>query len=314
MRAPTRDDAPAVAEMIAACQRVDGGWGDTTAEEVLGDWETLDLAEEAVVVLAPDRRIVAGADVLNRSYVLVSVYGYVHPDERGRGIGGALVRWGEDWTREHIPRAPADARVATRHYVSACNDSACRLLEAWGYQAVRQVYVMAIDLTEAPPAAEWPDGTRVRTYDPEKDARTTFEAVEDAFRDSWGRPRGRFERFVRQTATSDFDPSLWFLAEAEGQIVGVCLAQVISGRGWIGAVGVRRSWRNRGLGLALMRHVLVAYYRRGVHHVGLSVDSASRTGAPRLYARAGMHVEETYVVYEKELRPGMDLADRTGEE
>jgi GNAT superfamily N-acetyltransferase len=45
-----------------------------------------------VVVTAPDGRVAGYADVLDRSYVSVSVYGYVHPEHRGRGVGTYLVR------------------------------------------------------------------------------------------------------------------------------------------------------------------------------------------------------------------------------
>ena len=38
--------------------------------------------------------------------------------------------------------------------------------------------------------------------------------------------------------------------------------------------------------------------------IGLSVDSESSTGAPRLYARAGMRITEEYLLHRKELRPG----------
>ena len=43
---------------------------------------------------APVGGLVAYADVLNRSYVSVSVHGYAHPEHRGHGIGGYLVRGG----------------------------------------------------------------------------------------------------------------------------------------------------------------------------------------------------------------------------
>ena len=69
-------------------------------------------------------------------------------------------------------------------------------------------------------------------------------------------------------------------------------------------VGVRRAWRRRGLGLALLRHAFGEYRRRGVRKVGLSVDAESVTGAPRLYERAGMRLQTGYVVYVKEIRPG----------
>ncbi len=151
----------------------------------------------------------------------------------------------------------------------------------------------------------------MHTFVSGRDERPLFEAVEDAFRDMWGRPRGTFERFVGMTRAESFDPALWFLAVDGDEIAGVTLCKTLSGEGWIQVVGVRRPWRNRGLGLALLRHALAAYQRRGVHKVALSVDAESITGAPRLYGRAGMRVRESYAIYLKELRPGTDLGARS---
>ena len=78
-------------------------------------------------------------------------------------------------------------------------------------------------------------------------------------------------------------------------------------------VGVRRPWRGRGLGLALLRHAFGEFFRRGIGRVELSVDAESLTGAPRLYHRAGMRVLQTYILHEKELRPGNDLTAGAGE-
>ena len=63
-----------------------------TVEELMVDWQEIEPSEEAVVVTAPDGSVAAYADVLNRSYVSVSVYGYVHPEHRGRGVGSYLGR------------------------------------------------------------------------------------------------------------------------------------------------------------------------------------------------------------------------------
>ena len=296
-RAPVWDDADAVADLISACILVDGGEGSTTTEELLDDWQDVDLATEAIVVSAPDGRIAGYADVVNRAYVVVSVYGYVHPDYRGRGVGAYLVAWGESWTRDRIPHAPEHARVVVQHYVSASNESARRLLEGAGYAPVRGVYTMAIDLEQAPPPPEWPEGLKVRTFVPGYDERATHEAVEDAFRDVWGRPYSPFERFVKRTEHEVFDPSLWFLAWDGPEIAGTALCKLVAGQGWVDVVGVRRPWRGRGLGLALLRHAFGEYHRRGIKRVGLSVDAESVTGAPRLYSRAGMHITNDYIVY-----------------
>ncbi len=309
-RVPTHEDAGAVAALISACQLADTGETDASVEEIIDDWYDLNLAEEAVVVAAPDGTISGYADVLNRSFVTVSVYGYVHPDYRELGIGSFLVDWGERWTRDHMPRAPENARVVVQHYINAANEGARRLLESSGYTPVRGVYVMETDLDEAPPPPHWPPGISVRTFVPGQDERAVYQAVEDAFRDTWGRPRGTFERFVGMTQKESFDPSLWFLATDGDEIAGLTLCKTLAGEGWVDVVGVRRPWRKRGLGLALLRHALGEYYHRGVHRVSLSVDAESITGAPRLYGRAGMRVRESYIIHLKELRPGIDLGVR----
>ena len=118
-------------------------------------------------------------------------------------------------------------------------------------------------------------------------------------------------RFVGITHQESFDPSLWFLALEGDEIAGITLCKTLAGEGWVDVVGVRRPWRNRGLGLALLRHAFTEYHRRGTHKVGLSVDAESITGAPRLYGRAGMRVRESYIIHLKELRPGVDLGVRS---
>jgi mycothiol synthase len=309
-RAPEREDAREVAALIHASDLADNGTSDMSVEELLDDWHALDLDEEAVAVVAPDGTIAGYADVINRSFVTVSVYGYVHPDFRDLGIGTNLISWGERWTHERMPQAPEGARVVVQHYINRLNETAHRLLESLDYAAVRGVYVMETELDEVPPQPHWPEGISVRTFVTGHDERPLFEAVEDAFRDMWGRPRGTFERFAAMTETESFDPALWFLAMDGDEIAGATLCKTLAGEGWIHVVGVRRPWRNRGSGPAPPRHALAEYQRRGVHMVALSVDAESITGAPRLYGRAGMQVRESYVIYLKELRPGRDLGTR----
>jgi mycothiol synthase len=310
-RAPAHEDAEAVAALISACQIADTGASDMSLEEMLDDWHSLDLAEEAVVVIAQNGTIAAYADVFNRSFVIVSVYGYVHPDYREVGLGSYLVAWGERWTREHMPQAQQNARVVVQHYINSANEAARRLLENSGYSPVRGIYVMENTLEDPPPPPHWPADISVRTFVPGRDERAVYEAVEDAFRDLWGRPRNPFERFVRMTQTESFDPSLWFLAADGDEIAGLTLCKTLAGEGWVDVVGVRRPWRNRGLGLALLRHAFAEYHRRGTRKVSLSVDAESITGAPRLYGRAGMRVRESYIIHLKELRPGIDLSVRS---
>ncbi len=73
-------------------------------------------------------------------------------------------------------------------------------------------------------------------------------------------------------------------------------------------LGVRRQWRKRGIGLALLRHSFGEFYRRGKRMAGLGVDAENLTGALRLYENAGMHVHLAFDHFEKELRPGKEIS------
>jgi len=99
-RSPQREDAEAIAALITAARKAVGDDEVASAEDVLDDWQGVDLATEAIVVANADGQIVGNADILNRRNMRVSVYGSVAPVEQGHGVGTFLVRWGEEWARE----------------------------------------------------------------------------------------------------------------------------------------------------------------------------------------------------------------------
>ena len=307
-RPPRDEDAAAVAEVITASRAAYGDEEVVTPDDVLDDWRGVDLAQEAVVVNAPDGRIVGNADIYNRRNMRVSVYGNVAPTEQGRGVGTFLVNWGEGWAHERMSSAPAGAKVAVEHYIDSENPPACALMKALGYPRIRTVYVMAIILNEAPPAPVWPEDVRGRAFVPGQDEHATWSAVETAFRDLLERPPGSYERWLAMTESERREPDLWRLAEdqRDGAIVGTVLGKRFSGGGWVGGVGVRRDWRGKGLALALLRDLFGLYYANGVREIGLSVDADSPSSAPSLYTRAGMHVSKNIGIYRKTLREGTE--------
>ena len=310
-RAATLDDAQAVAQLRAAYQAEEGDLSAITAEEQLNDWQGLNLAEETLLVFAPDGSLAAHADIMNRRYLQVSVYGGVHPEHHRQGLGAYLTRWGEAWIGDRMEHAPADAQITIQHFINTRNEAACALMEALGYAYAHTVYVMRIVMDAPPPAPERIEGLRIRAFVPGQDERATFEAVEEAFRDLRGRPEGNFEWWLTLTENERQTPDLWYLAEDEqsGEIVGTCLGRAVpGGGGWIGGVGVRRPWRRHGLALAMLHAVFGEFYRRGVHDVELSVDAGSPSGAPRLYTRAGMEVSQSISLYRRQLRPGRDYS------
>ncbi|HJR79547.1 MAG TPA: GNAT family N-acetyltransferase, partial [Anaerolineales bacterium] len=107
----------------------------------------------------------------------------------------------------------------------------------------------------------------------------------------------------------EFDPSLWVIAWDGQEVAGFSLNRYRMGIGWIRTLGVRRPWRKRGLGEALLLHSFGEFYKRGTKTIGLGVDAQNLTGATRLYQKVGMHAASEYVTYEKELRPGRDIGE-----
>jgi GNAT superfamily N-acetyltransferase len=134
----------------------------------------------------------------------------------------------------------------------------------------------------------------------EEDARAFYDALQESFEDEWNFVPEPYERWLElRLEASDFDPTLWFLVWDGDEVAAVLRGGRRGDMGWVGAIGVRRPWRKRGLGLALLRHAFADWLDRGVRRVGLGVDSQNPTGATRLYERAGMHAAYEAVCFEK---------------
>jgi mycothiol synthase len=296
-----------VAELVETCDIAEHGEPDQTLEDLRVHWGNpeLNLETDAWVVVAPGGRIVGYAVMFNKENLRLHVIAHVHPDYCGQGIGTYLARTGEARARRQALEAPPGAGISLFNSIGAGNRAAREILEREGYTVARHFWRMQIDMNGAPPVAEWPDGISVRSYVPGQDDRATFEAIEEAFEDHWGYIPGRFETWEQAMIKhEDFDPGLWFLAVEGDQIAGACLCFNYSFEGWVDELGVRRPWRRKGLGLALLRHSFSQFYRRGQSRVALGVDSQNTTGATRLYERAGMRVARQYDSYQKVLRPG----------
>ena len=304
VRAPTTDDFRAVADLVLACDVASFGEPDYTEQELFADWQDLDLKTDAWLVVGPGGDLAGYAAVEQREPGIIFAEGYVHPSHAGRGVGTSLIRLTEARARERAGRVPPGSRITLDNTINGEEGTARRLLERAGYVAIRHFWRMAIDLEEAPPEPSLPEGLSIRPSVPGEDERAIFEALDEALRDHWEYLHTTFENWERRRKRMGFDPGLWLLAVDDGAVAGAAVCEERPEAGWVGELAVRRPWRRRGLGLALLRRAFVEFYRRGRRKVALAVDSQSLTGATRLYERAGMRVERLYSVYRKELRPG----------
>lgn len=320
LRPATVEDGAAVVELINAYAQSARGANDITLEEILSEWQQpgFDLAQSSQAVIAPDGRMVGYADVWDMDEVPVRpmVFGRVHPEFQGMGIGTTLLAWLEERSRQVFARVPAHARVAMRTGVPARHQPSLDLLTNAGMVATRYSWEMSIHLEE-PPSVTWPLEITLVTQAQRDDALAVYRVKQETFQDHRDSiavsEKAGFPLWLhRMTSDPGYDPSLWFLAMEGDEIVGIALGkQNLEGeqpQGWIETLGVRRSWRRRGVGLALLQHAFGEFYRRGLSEVSLIVDASSLTGATRLYERAGMYVKESYAMFEKELRPGVELS------
>jgi mycothiol synthase len=302
-------------------QKVIGEDEISDADAIRTDWVSpgFDPAEDIRLVFAPDGTLVGYVEAWTtfKPPVHPWIWGRVHPDYEGLGIGSWMLSWAEERILPAMDELPSDLRFAPRLGTYTQSKRSQKLFENFGYRYMRSSYRMMIHFDAPPPEPDWPNGLTVRTYNPESDEEAVYRADVDAFRDHFGYVEEPFEegfeRFKHfMTEYEGFDPSLWWLALDGDEIAGICLCRPHSyddpDLGHVSTLGVRRPWRKRGLGLAFLHQAFSEFYRRGKRKAGLGVDAENLTGALRLYEKAGMHIHRQFDMFEKELRPGREIS------
>lgn len=279
-----------------------------------------DMESSLQVVLSPQEEIIACGLVtdLSNPPIHPNVYGCVRQGFEAQGLGTFVINWAEKRAHQAIERCPDHARVSMYLQTAPSHEATVHLLEQQSLTPVRYSWIMMKDLDETPPQPKWPEGIQIQTFADFNQLETIIKAVDEAFEDHWGYVdrSGDMERMKRLRHQiendEDFDPSLWILAMDGEEIAGLSLCDPKLGTdretGMVDVLGVRRPWRRKGLGLALLHHTFCEFLKRGYKRVALGVDTQNLSGATRLYKKAGMEVAREFVVYEKELRAGEELS------
>ena len=187
-----------------------------------------------------------GAEVEGDAFVL--------PEYRGRGLGTLLLELMENRAPSSIaarrgPVTLGHLRVARQHGRSAsCSNGAAS-------ESVHTVLRFKIDLANrSPEAGRAARGHRRCASTTPDDADAVRETMDEAFEGHRRYTPRRLDEWldlrIRHPA---FDPELWRVPSATGEVVGATLVYDVGETGYLSNVGVRRAWRGKGVAQALAR-------------------------------------------------------------
>jgi mycothiol synthase len=297
LRPPRLEDAAELAAVVDEFGRVKEGdrISQADAETWLGT-PSLDLEQDARVAVV-DGRIVGFGDVFDSSRAGNVMWLFLAADSEHQDVWPALLGFVEERAAS-VAAAGGSVKTAVPEKAVILRDE----LESRGFVFDRSSFRMVAHLRDDLPEPEWPAGISVREFR-EEDARAAHAVQEETFADLDDYSPISYEDWRHWSLREPFDPGLWSLAFADGELQGISLCRPEwdgdPSFGWVSILGVRKPWRGRGLGLALLRHSFRELRGRGKTRAGLGVDSENATGAVRLYERAGMEVASRRRTYRK---------------
>jgi mycothiol synthase len=294
VRPPKISDLEAVCELIAQQNTTDYGSAMITVDDLRKRWDDITLEDDACIAYL-GHELAGYAELLEGD----SPYIYI-ADRLNVDLAFQLLMILEG---KVISLKKGKVNLFTR--VSEKNRTLLQLFASNGYHSNLSFQIMEVTLDEPPPPPLWPDGISVRTFAQGQDEQVTYQADEEAAQDKGYHDPLSYEDWTKRIRLDreTFDPSLWFLANDGSEVAGVALNLYAkeSNTGWVDHLSVRRAWRNRGIGKALLLHSFAEFYRRDIRQIKLSVDSKSLTNAPRLYESVGMKTVQEYHIYRKEI-------------
>jgi len=321
---PLRDtEYDALAALLNVASMVDGRAQHVVGEELREEFESMPINPTIDTLTAWQGNQLVGAVYMMylRSDVREErcyVFGTVHPDHRGAGIGRRLLEWGLARGTDLLQSSGNDLPKYLRVGESRVNTSAIRLFERFGLESVRYFADLRADLSvptparhtaAATPAAATPGalGFRIIPWDlaRNEEARLMKNA---AFMDHWGSTPTPPEWWAAQTSGfgSRVDWS-YFAVTSEDQIIGHLIThrtpnddEVLGAKyAWIDNIGTLAEHRGRGIATQLITTALTKYRAEGMQFAALGVDSANPTGAYRLYESLGFRLWREFVTYQR---------------
>lgn len=266
IRAATLDDVARLAAFMGRCTLAHQGVRRASEDEIRQRLTRPGTDPALDSWLVDDGDVIGFAQVWAEPADVVC-YVRVDPEHTGQGIATALLERAAPRARE-LSDDPLHATSWPK------DETAAPFLEAHGFEPIRYLSLMTIDLDEPPPEPDWPEDVRVQAFTERSDLRAVWEAQQSVFPEQ---PQG-FDDWVHEhSGSGGLDPTLWFVAEDDEGWAGFALAMPELAEdpqaGYVNELGVRPDRRGQGLGLALLRRTFAEFHARGKQRVALHVDA-----------------------------------------
>jgi mycothiol synthase len=301
VRPATRDDIETIARLIQTIDRHDEGIVEPVRGAIEDDWANplFDAEQDTLTVAAETGELAAYASAWGIDpSTSVEAWINVHPNHRGRGLGTWLVGWAEARSRRYLS-SPGTSTLL-RPSVSSSGAGGA-FLGGLGYRHVRTFWHMERGLDGSEQRGSEPHGVSIRPYR-DGDGPFLHRVLEASFEGHFGFEPMAYDVWEAATLRApSSDLSLVFLAERGGEPVGALTTAIDEEEPWVAELGVLEAHRGTGIGRALLRRVFAELAARGWTIVKLNVDGENRSGATRLYERAGMKRGRSWHFYEKRI-------------
>jgi mycothiol synthase len=302
-------DTAAWAELLAAVENADHTGENYDADDLIDELVDPKLNSATDTIgLWSDGMMVGYGKVSGPDEVIdvhrVFAEGCVHPQWRGRGLGGSLMTWLTDRATDmHQERHPeALGEVGT--FAISTNSSALKLFAARGFEACRYFFQMERHLGAEPvPTSPVADGLRLVEFDPTYDEALRL-THNDVFLDHWGStPKDPETWKTWFTGSRAFRAAQSYLVldgeRIAAYVLGYEYVADTAATGirelYVGQVGTRRDYRGRGAARAALARVMTVAEDAGFRRVSLGVDAENPTGALGLYETVGFQTKHQQI-------------------
>ncbi|MCR8670466.1 GNAT family N-acetyltransferase [Agrococcus sp. HG114] len=339
-RAATVDDAERVTALNNAMAEADRlpfrETVDEVRDELTAPW--VDLASQSMLGFGADGALRAAGFVRtmpgDSTTVRAFVFGGVHPERRGEGIGRELLAWQVARARQLLAASGKELPARIAAFAEDTDTARHRLFERAGFEARRFFADLKRPLgAGAPPVPEvrLTGSLRLVPFSDELDDPARL-AHNDAFRDHWGSEPQTIEQW--RSGRSEFAPE-WshvvvddapdveaLLADASTDAstadalragAPLVVAYALNSRyeadfpvrgytfGYTDVLGTRRAYRGRKAALAALAASMRSFEDAGMDAAVLDVDTENPSGAHGLYASLGYVKEHGSRMYSIEL-------------